>query len=83
MGMDEREANRLASNIDWTNTLLMPVPAEFATFSEVRLGDTTGLALEAIGGEGVTLIYERNGIINMLNSNDMYDIESLIEFASQ
>lgn len=84
MGMDEREANRLASNIDWTNTLLMPIPADFATFSEVRLGDTTGLALEALDGSGTTLIFERNGIINLLiGMDDTYDTEALIDLASQ
>ncbi len=69
MGMNESDALRLSHNIDWTNTLVLPIPTEFMSFSEVALKGTTGLALQPIDGEGITLIWENYGSVFMLHSN--------------
>lgn len=80
LGMAPDEARRLANNIDWTSTLVLPVPTDFATFSEVRIDGTTGLALQAVDGRGATIIWQQNGILYMLGGDT--DIESLLRIAN-
>lgn len=58
LGMDDTEAYRLAHNIDWTSTLILPLPTDLATFTEVRIDETTGLALEAVTEEAAFLLWQ-------------------------
>jgi hypothetical protein len=44
------EARRFAYSIDWRSTLLVPVPANVASFREVDLGGTKGLLIESNRG---------------------------------
>ena len=77
LGMDEKEAARLASNIDWGGTLLMPIPAEFATFAEVEIDGTTGLAIEAIEGGETSLMWQSGGTVYMLAADGVGSAELL------
>lgn len=61
LGMSETEAIRLASSIDWANTLLFPIPEQFATFSEVTVQGTSGLAVSSLQGEHTTLMWQKDG----------------------
>lgn len=82
LGMEDAEAQRVASNIDWTNTLLMPVPTEFATFAEVQVDGTIGLALEPVDGSGeAALIWQSGGHLYFMTGYDM-SVEDLIDLAS-
>lgn len=83
LGMDEGEAYRLAHNIDWTNTLVMPVPTELATFSEVSIGDTTGIAMEAIGGGGGMVMWQQYGMVNMLSADSNWSLADLVTLAAE
>ncbi len=69
MGLPEGEAARLAASIDWTNTLLLPVPEEVATFSEVRVGGTSGLALSSLDGVRSVLLWERDGRVYVMEGS--------------
>ncbi|HSH02237.1 MAG TPA: hypothetical protein VLL52_06910 [Anaerolineae bacterium] len=69
LGMPERDARRLAANIDWTNTLLLPIPTELASFREVRVMDVTGLAITTLDGKSTTLLWERDNMVFMLAGN--------------
>ena len=81
LGMDAAEAGRIASNIDWTNTLLMPIPTEFATFAEVQVDGTIGLALEPVDGSGeAAIIWQSGGMLYFLSGYDM-GVEDLLDIA--
>ena len=67
LGMSESEAARLAASIDWTNTLLMPIPEEFATFSEVRVAGTSGLALSSLDGVNSALMWQDGGRVYVIS----------------
>jgi hypothetical protein len=66
LGMSEAEASRLAASIDWTNTLLMPIPTEFATFSEVTINGASGLALSSLDGAHSSIMWEEDGRLYFL-----------------
>lgn len=80
LGMEESEARRLSQNIDWTNTLLMPIPTEFATFREVPVDGTTGLLIEAIDGGEATLMWQNGNMVYLLGGGDMSG-DALLESA--
>ncbi|OIO98840.1 MAG: hypothetical protein AUK03_00670 [Anaerolineae bacterium CG2_30_64_16] len=46
LGMPEADAQRLAQAIDWTSTVVIPLPTEEAEFREVTVDGVTGLLLE-------------------------------------
>ena len=66
LGMSEAEANRLASQIDWTSTLLLPIPQDAASFSEVMVEGTSGIQLDSIDGQSSALVWQQNGMIHLL-----------------
>lgn len=66
LGMNEIEARRLAQNIDWTGTLLLPIPQEFATFNEVLVDGVSGLALTSLSGDGSALFWQKDGVVYLL-----------------
>jgi hypothetical protein len=47
LGLDSDEAYRLATSVDWRNTLIVPVPAGAASFREVNVAGSDGLLIEA------------------------------------
>lgn len=66
LGMTPGEARRLAGNIDWTSTLLLPVPQDLATFREVSVDGTSGLALSSVDGRGHSLLWQSDGAVYLL-----------------
>jgi len=49
LGMSLDEARQYAYSIDWHGTLLVPVPADVASFREVEVGTSQGLLIELNG----------------------------------
>ena len=79
MGMAPGEARRLAQNIDWSSTLLLPVPQDLATFREVRVDGTSGLALSQVDGRGHSLLWQKDGSVYLLASDG--NLRELIRIA--
>lgn len=83
LGMSRNEARQLAASIDWTSTLVLPIPQEFATFSEVSVDGVSGLALSSIEGSGSSLVWQKDGIIYLLanegNLNDLLDLANSLD----
>lgn len=52
LGLDSDEAYRLATSVDWRNTLIVPVPAGAASFREVNVAGSDGLLIEARAPDG-------------------------------
>ena len=80
LGMDDAEAHRLARSIDWTNTLLMPIPTEFATFAEVQVNGTNGLAIESVDGQAATILWEQHNMVVMLGGEGV-TVDELLKIA--
>ena len=49
LGMSEAEAARLSNTIDWTNTLLLPIPQGFGAYQEVSINGNPGLLITTDG----------------------------------
>lgn len=69
LGMSESEAIRLSNSIDWTNTLILPVPSELGSFQEVMVWGTPGILVTANDGAGSSLIFETAGTVVMLSGD--------------
>lgn len=80
LGMNEDEAQRLAQNIDWTSTVLLPIPQDFASFNEVTVDGVSGLALNSLSGEGSALFWQKEGIVYLLLGPDM-PMDALVSLA--
>jgi hypothetical protein len=82
LGLDGRQARRLARSIDWTNTLLLPVPENIASFREVTIDGVTGIALSSINGRDTAVMWQKDGIVFVLsgaNANDLVDAANSLE----
>ena len=66
LGMNEDEAHRLSQTIDWTSTLLLPVPQNFASFNEIVVNGVSGLALNSVNGDGSALFWQKDGVVYLL-----------------
>jgi hypothetical protein len=78
-GLTSEEAHRLAYSMDWHGTLLVPVPANAASFQEVNIRGNTGLLIESSGGipgstnnskaprRGAILLWSEEGIVYSLS----------------
>jgi hypothetical protein len=75
--MEPEAAHRLSESIEWTNTLLLPVPENIATFNEVQIGDASGLALTGVDGQNAALLWESDGMVYMLSGPDANTLVSI------
>lgn len=80
LGMSPTEAARLARSIDWTGTLLLPVPQSVATFSEVTVDGVSGLALTSLDGHGSALMWQKNNVVYILSGPN--NTTELVELAN-
>jgi hypothetical protein len=69
-GMSPREARRLSRSIDWTTTLVLPIPTDLASVSEVLVNGNSGLWFEQADssgdGAGGSLLWEAGGKVYMV-----------------
>jgi hypothetical protein len=68
LGTEPREARRIAKNIDWAGTLLMPIPGEMVTYHEVTIDGVNGVALEPLDGSGGALMWQKNDTIYLFTT---------------
>ena len=67
LGMDADSARRTAGTIDWTSTLLLPIPQEMGTYREVTISGGPGVLIEPINpDEDPAVMWQRDGILYML-----------------
>jgi hypothetical protein len=77
LGMTQEEARRLARAIDWSNTLVLPVPTNVASFTEVIVDvDNSGLALSSVDGHGNALLWQAGDYLFLLTGD--HSIEELL-----
>ncbi len=80
LGLSADEASRLAQEIDWTSTLLLPIPTDFASYSEVTINGTSGIAITSLDGSGSAIVWQEDGVLYMLNGETL-SVEELLSFA--
>ena len=62
LGMSPDEAARFAQNIDWTSTLIIPIPRYRAQYEEVQVDGVQGTLLSSAGGN-YALLWVKDGIV--------------------
>lgn len=70
LGMPAEDARRMAASIDWTSTLVVPLPANAAEAREVTVDGVTGLLMQEMRGTGrggTALVWEKDGILHFMN----------------
>ncbi len=77
LGMDENDAARMSRRIDWTSTLVIPMPVGYGSAEDVEVDGTSGLLLKSEsmeeGGEpGCGLLWQRGGILYMVSGSANY-----------
>lgn len=80
VGLSEAEAMALSQSIDWTSTLIVPVPSTMATFTEVSINGQPGLFLRGIDGPEAALMWQTDGSLYFLTSTSLSD-NALLEAA--
>jgi hypothetical protein len=85
LGMPQEEAHRLATTIDWSSTVVIPLPTDAANAREINVDGVTGLLMEGSmenRGRGETvLLWERDGILYGMQS-EWLPVESLLAAAN-
>lgn len=80
LGMSADDARRIATSIDWTSTLVIPLPAQAAQAREVSVDGVTGLLIQSVDSarQENALLWERDGILYFLNGANV-DEKLLLE----
>jgi hypothetical protein len=73
LGMPQEDARRLATSIDWTSTLVVPMPVNAGTAREVTVDGATGLLLENTqnGGRENAVLWEKDGLLYFMASSQL------------
>ncbi len=79
LGTPADEARRIAQSIDWTSTLLLPIPQEAASYREVTVNGVSGIGVKNLTGEEKAVLWQKDGIIYMLAGES--SLGELIELA--
>ena len=77
LGMEEVEAARMSQSIDWTTTLVLPIPTDVASFREVAIDGVHGLLITESSdehGAHSALIWQKDGIVRFLEGNLTMDL---------
>lgn len=67
LGMPDADARRLAQSIDWTSTLVIPLPADVVQYREVTVDGVPGLLIEHSAGKSgrraASILWQKDGIV--------------------
>ena len=61
LGMEAGEAARLSRQIDWTSTLILPIPTDVASIQRVAVGNAEGMLVGDGSDDGRRMLYWQNG----------------------
>lgn len=79
LGVPPAEAARLAREIDWTGTLLLPVPQTFAAYQEATINGNSGLALQSLENGEAAVLWQHDGVLYLLEGE--MGVEALVDVA--
>jgi hypothetical protein len=67
MGTEPESARQIAQSIDWTSTLLLPIPQDFATYRDVSVRGSAGVLLQPIDPEAEpAVVWQQDGMVYMM-----------------
>jgi len=71
LGLDGQDAARLSGEIDWTSTLVLPVPAGVGQAQETEVAGAPALFVKSVGDadRAQALLWQRDGIITLVAGN--------------
>lgn len=73
-GMSAEEAHQLSQTVDWTTTLVVPLPQNAAEYKEVNVDGVSGYLLYRTSDDGVparyTILWTKDGIVYALSGFD-------------
>jgi hypothetical protein len=67
-GVTAEDAQKFSQDVDWANTLVIPVPRD-ATYTELQLDGTTGYLFEKTRDRYYSLLWLKDDIVNVINGN--------------
>lgn len=69
LGLSEADAQRLSRTIDWTSTLVIPLPTNIASFREVEVDGANGVMIESASGNSgeSAILWQRDGILYVVS----------------
>ena len=69
LGTEPAEARRIAQSIDWTSTLLLPIPQDLGTYREANVNGVTGVVLEPFDPEAeAAVVWQKDGMVYMMRA---------------
>jgi hypothetical protein len=84
-GMSAEEAASFTSTVDWTSTLVVPIPSNSATYEQVTVDGVTGTLIQRPSREGepttFALLWVKDGIIYAISGRGA-NSEQAIEMAN-
>ena len=69
LGVSPEEARRISATIDWSSTLVLPIPAEIGTFTELEIAGSQAVLVRASDRNDehrYTLMWEKDGVVNVV-----------------
>jgi hypothetical protein len=81
LGTEPAEARRIAQSIDWTSTLLLPIPQDLGAYREVNVNGVSGVLLEPFdtGAEPV-VVWQKDGMVYMMTAGRL-SVDELLAHA--
>jgi anti-sigma factor RsiW len=75
LGIPVADAHRIAQEIDWSSTVIVPLPTDIARSTEVTVDGVTGLLLEETRqnrpAKNSVLVWERDGIVYSIDGRNV------------
>jgi anti-sigma factor RsiW len=83
MGLSAADAKRISATIDWTTTVVLPIPASIAEFREVEIAGSRGVMFWGREQKGqqntAVLMWEKNDVVYMVSGPNSQ--EQLVQVA--
>lgn len=69
-GMTQQQAAEFAKTVDWTSSLVVPIPKNAATYEQVQVDGVTGTLIQRPQGDAAqyALLWVKDGVIYMIGS---------------
>ena len=69
LGTEPAEARRIAQSIDWTSTLLLPIPQNLGTYREATVNGVSAVVLEPFDAEAeAAVVWQQDGMVYMMRA---------------
>ncbi len=67
MGMTQSEAKEFSQTVDWTTTMVLPIPRNVSSAETVSVDGVKGNLIRYSGGERFLLIWIKNEVVYSVN----------------